>query len=123
MGTLGFTAATSAAETAAQPAKLVVYRADEAAKTRQLNFHVRLDRSRIGKLEYGEAIVTSLAPGKYNIGTSLRGSGTLDIELKPGQTYFVFSRVDSLGTRVTPVLELVEEQVAVSHQPAISTVI
>jgi hypothetical protein len=108
---------------AAKPAKLIIYRADEGSRTRAVKFHVRLDQLQIGRLKYGNAIVTSVSPGEYKLDTSLRGTSSLELDLKPGQTYFVHTSVDALGRSVTPVLKLVEEQVAVTHQPAISTAI
>ena len=114
---------TLASEQAVQPAKLVVYRADEASKTTRVKFQVRVDQTQIGKLKYENAIVTNLAPGTYSLDTTLRGTKPLEVELKPGQTYFIYTRMNPLGHKLTPVLELVEEKVAVSHQPSISSVI
>ena len=110
-------------EATLQPAKLIIYRAEETSRTHNVKFHIRLDQSQIGKLRYGNAIVTTVAPGAYQLDTTLRGTPSLQIDLKPGQTYFVHTRVDALGERVSSELQLVEEQVAVAQQPAISTAI
>lgn len=121
--TLLGTQAALAGEQALEPARLVVYRAEEASKTRKLKLNVRLDKAQIGRLKYDQAITTSVSPGQYSLDTSLSGSNSLQLNLKAGQTYFVRSHVKMLGGKVTPVLELVEEQVALEQQPAVSSFI
>lgn len=123
IATLTITQVSYAGEEVLAPSKVVVYRAEEASKTRRLKFHVRLDKSQAGKLKYGNAIAATVLPGQYSIDTTMGGTQALELSLKPGLTYYIRARVTMLGGRVTTVLELVEEQVAVAHQPSILSVI
>jgi len=121
--TLSIAQVSHAGEEVLAPAKLVVYRAEETSRTRQLKFYVRLDKSLIGKLKYGKAITATALPGQYSINTTLGDTQALDLGLRPGQTYYIRATVTMLGATVKTVLELVEEQVAVAQQPSILSVI
>jgi hypothetical protein len=116
-------AAQSSDHSSDQPATLVVYRADEASSTKRVKFQVRLDSQSVGKLKYDRVITTSVEPGQYTLDTSLADGEALVLDLKPGKTYYVHSRVSKLGHKIRPELVVVEEQVAVAQQPAINAVI
>ena len=107
------------AEQAAAPAKLVIYRADESSKTRKIKFHAKVDGRKLGRLKYSDPVVAEVPAGKVSLGTSLPGTEPLQIKLQPGQTYYVHSKVKRIGHTVTPELVIVEEQVALTQQPAI----
>ena len=62
-----------------QPAKIVVYRAEEATRTQQVKFQVQLDRRSLGRLKYDDMVVSEVAPGTYQLGTSLNGGEVLEI--------------------------------------------
>ena len=104
---------------AAEQARLVIYRADESSRTRKIRFNASIDGASLGRLSYKKPMVTLVNPGDVELSTSVRGTEELSLSLQPGQTYFVHVRVKKLGQTVTPELVLVEEQVALSQQPAI----
>jgi hypothetical protein len=114
-------AAESTAEQAVQPATIVVYRAEEATRTQNLKFQVQLDQRSLGRLQYDGMVVAEVAPGSYALGTSLSGTEALQIDLQPGQTYYIYSQLSALGDRVTPQLVVVEQQVAMEQQPALGS--
>ena len=109
----------ASAEVATESARIVVYRADESSRTRQVKFQVQLDRESQGRLKYNRALIITPAAGEYELAISLKGAQPLSIDLKPGQTYYVHTKIRQIGARVIPELVLVEEKLAVSQQPSI----
>ena len=100
-----------------ESATIVVYRADESFKTERLGLDVHVDETSLARLASEESIVASGAPGTYVLDTSIPGSIPLALELKPGATHYVHTRLKMYGNRV--VVELVEgeEQVARTQLP------
>ena len=110
-------AATASSDAAAEAtSSIVVYRADESVKTRRINFDVHVDKSSVGRLNARDALVAAGAPGTYAIGTSLPDAEPLVLELKPGSTHYVHTRLRMVGNRVIVELVEVEEQVARAHE-------
>ena len=118
--TSNFSAAseTSMPETAAAPeqATIIVYRADESIKTRRIGLDIHVDTASVGRLNAKDALLASGEPGTYVIGTSMPGDIALELELKPGTTHYVHTRMRMIGNRVVVELVEVEEQVAKIHQ-------
>ncbi|MEH6586070.1 MAG: hypothetical protein V7720_05900 [Halioglobus sp.] len=116
----GLTAATetSLPETATAPeqATIIVYRADESIKTRRIGLDIHVDTASVGRLNAKDALLASGEPGTYVIGTSMPGDIALELELKPGATHYVHTRMRMIGNRVVVELVEVEAQVAKSHQ-------
>ena len=122
----GLTAAADASlpDTAAapEPATIIVYRADESIKTRRIGLDIHVDTASVGRLDAKDALIASGEPGTYLIGTSMPGDSALELELKPGTTHYVHTRMRMIGNRVVVELVEVEEQVAqFRHADAIST--
>lgn len=113
----------ASAQAEVEPAKLVIYRADEASKTQRIRFHANIDNRSIGRLKYTRPVVAMVEPGEYDLTTSLPGADGVKVELQPGATYYVYAKVKRIGQTVTPTLEIVEEQVAVSQKPVIEELI
>ena len=115
----GFSVASQAATTepSADQAKLVFYRADESSKTRRIKLDANIDGQKLGRLKYNRTIVTSVDAGEYQLGSSVRGTEALAVDVKPGKTYFVHMQLKKLGQTVTPTLVLVEEQVVLTQLP------
>lgn len=101
------------------PAKVIFYRADESSKTRKIKFSANIDGRRLARLKYNNPVVTMVDAGEYTFSTSIRGSQSIEVDLQPGATYYVHTQLKRLGQTVTPTLVLVEEQVALTQQPAI----
>ena len=99
------------------PATIVVYRADESFKTERLGLDVHVDETSLARLTSEESIVASGAPGTYVLDTSIPGSIPLALELKPGATHYVHTRLKMYGNRVVVELVEVEEQVARTQLP------
>lgn len=110
------------AQAEVQPGK-VVYRAGEATTTQRIKFHASLDNRSLGRLKYNTPVVAQVEPSIYELGTSLPGTEALTIDVKPGHTYYVYAGVKKMGKRVSPSLQVVEEQVAVAQKPAIEEII
>ena len=119
----GFLPAAQAATATAEEARVVVYRAEESSRTKRMKMQITLGAESVGRLKYNRAVVTTAAPGEYRLSTSLEGTLPLVIDVQPGQTYYVHTRLRKLGNTVTPELVLVEEQVAMEHQPAMGQAI
>ena len=109
----------ASAEQALQPAKIIIYRADESSKTRRVKFDARADGVKLGRMNYSTPLVAEVAPGALQLGTCVAGTESLEIRVQPGQTYYVHTQVKKLGHTLKPTLVLVEEQVALAQQPAI----
>jgi hypothetical protein len=109
-------AASNEAELA--PAKLVIYRADESLKTREIKFQAHANGENLARMSYKQPLVTDVAPGTVHLRTNMPGSEPLALEMKPGQTYYVHATLKKFGTDVFSSLELVEEQIALVHKPA-----
>ena len=100
-----------------ESATIVVYRADESFKTERLGLDVHVDETSLARLTSEESFVASGAPGTYILDTSIPGSIPLALELKPGATHYVHTRLKLQGTRVVVELVEVEEQVARTQLP------
>ncbi len=121
---LSFSSLVSAAESgASESGKIVVYRAQEGAKTKKIRFNINIDQDSVGRIRSNRALVTEVAPGEYQLATSIGGGNTLPVTVKAGQTVYVFTKVSRLGDRIKPELILVEEKVAVAQQPAVANTI
>lgn len=114
--TFGPTATATTDTGAADTSSVIVYRADESIKTRRINFDVHVDKASVGRLAAKDALVAAGDPGTYTIGTSLPGDTPLVLELKPGSTHYVHTRLRMVGNRVIVELVEVEEQVARAHE-------
>jgi hypothetical protein len=112
-----------AEEGAVAEARVVIYRAEESYRTKKMKYQVRLDTEAVGRLKYNRALVTTATPGEYRLQTTIEGSEPLVVNLQPGQTVYVHSKVRKLGGRILTEFTLVEEQVAVQQQPALEQVI
>ena len=106
-------------EEAVQPARIVIYRAEESSKTRKIRFNASVDGEKVGRLNYSAPVVTEVAAGETWITTSIAGSDTLKVDLLPGHTYYVHTKLKRLGQKVTPSMVIVDEQVALSQMPAL----
>ena len=106
-------------EEAVQPARVVIYRAEESSKTRKIKFNASVDGQKVGRLNYSAPVVAEVAAGETWISTSIAGSETLKVNLLPGHTYYVHTQLKRLGQKVTPSITIVDEQVALSQMPAI----
>ena len=114
--TLGLSHSVSASEESAAPAKLVVYRADEMIKSEWLSVTVKLDGQQMARLHAEDAVVKTVPAGKHVLRGSVAGTEPLVIDLKPGQTHYVYSDVDIHGNEVKVQFQEVEEQVARIHR-------
>ena len=93
-----------------------VYRADESFKTQRVNLDVHVDTASLGRLDAQDVLLASGKPGTYTLATSLPGDVSLQLELQPGSTHYVHTRLRMIGNRVVVELVEVEEQVAKLHQ-------
>ncbi len=106
-------------ETTAETATLVVYRADESIKTERLNLDVYMGQGSMGRLKADKAIVITRPAGEYDLGTSIRGTEGLSVDLKPGQTHYVHADLEMRGSRIKVKMVEVEEKVAKLQQPSL----
>ncbi|MEP5763620.1 MAG: hypothetical protein ABJ308_03470 [Halieaceae bacterium] len=106
-----------------QPAKVIVYRADEQSKTRRINFNTFVGSERLGRVRYNQPTVSEVAPGEYELSSSIPGTDAVKVTLQPGQTYYVHAKVRRLGQTVIPEMVVVEEQVALTQQPTLEGII
>ena len=120
---LGFSQASVAGDEEAGTATLVVYRADESVKTERLNLDLHVGSGSMGRLKAENAIVITRPAGEYALGTSIKGTDGIVIDLKPGQTHYVLTDMDLRGTRVKVKMVEVEEQVAKLQQPQLDQAI
>jgi hypothetical protein len=120
---LGFSQASVAGDEEAGTATLVVYRADESVKTERLNLDLHVGKGSMGRLKAENAIIITRPAGEYALGTSIRGTKGIVIDLKPGQTHYVLTEMDLRGTRLKVKMVEVEEQVAKLQQPQLDQVI
>jgi len=100
----------------AQPAKVVIYRADEPIKSERLSVTVQLDGQNIERLHSDDAVVATVPAGRHVLRGSVKGTQPLVLDLKPGQTHFVYSDVELMGSQVRLEFSEVEEQVARVHE-------
>ncbi|MCP5130638.1 MAG: hypothetical protein H6985_13765 [Pseudomonadales bacterium] len=119
VATLSFSQSVAAEQESAATATVVIYRADESAKTRRLGLDVHVNDSSLGRLTPDAVVVAAGPLGQYTLSTSMPGTEPLTLELKAGTTYYVHTKVKMRGTRVYVTLEPVEEQVAKLQQPAL----
>ena len=103
------------AETSAEPATLIVYRADESYVTERLRFDVHADELFVGRLKADKANVIKAPAGTYLVDTSMPGAAPLEIDLKPGAVHYVHSKLKIDCSRVRVELVEVGEEVAISH--------
>jgi hypothetical protein len=120
MVALGFSQVSMAAQESAEIATIVVYRADESFKTERLGLDVHIGESSMGRLKSEQAVVITRPAGEYALGTSMKGTDELILDLKPGQTYYVHTEMQLRGTRVQVEMVEVEEQVAKVQQPSVT---
>ena len=78
---------------AADEATIVVYRADESFKTQRVNLDVHVDTASLGRLDAQDVLLASGKPGTYTLATSLPGDVSLQLELQPGSTHYVHTRL------------------------------
>jgi len=120
---IGFSSVSMAAGESAEPATLIVYRADESFRTERLGLDVHMDKGSVGRLEADNAVVITQPAGQYTLATSIKGTEPLVIDLKPGHSYYVHSDVDMRGSLVKVKMTEVEEQVARVQQPILGEAI
>ena len=73
----------------------------------------------MGRLKADKAIVITRPAGEYALGTSIRGTEGLVVDLKAGQTHYVHTDMEMRGTRIKVKMVEVEEQVAKLQQPSL----
>ncbi len=105
----------SAGEAASEPARQVVYRADELIRTETLSMTVQLDGQNMARLHSDDAVVVTVPAGQHVLRGSIPGSQPLVLDLKPGQTHHFHSDVNVHGAGVKLQFSEVEEQVARVH--------
>ena len=120
---MGFSQVAAAEEQASDTATIVVYRADENLKTGRLSLDVHVGEDSLGRLKSDDAVVISRPAGQYTLGTSMKGTEPLVIDLKPGSTHYIYTGMKMQGTRVLVEMSEVEEQVARVQQPSIDSAI
>jgi len=120
---IGFSSVSMAVGESAEPAKVIVYRADESFRTERLGLDVHMDKGSVGRLEADNAVVITQPAGQYTLATSIKGTEPLVIDLKPGHSYYVHSDVDMRGSLVKVKMTEVEEQVARVQQPILGEAI
>jgi hypothetical protein len=81
-----------AAASSDAPATIVFYRAKRFQGS-ALKPSVFVDETRVGSLHNGDSVQYSLAPGNHRVYSTDKSTG-IDLEVKPGQTYYV--RIDIL---------------------------
>jgi hypothetical protein len=116
VSTVGLSHSVNASEESAAPAKLVVYRADEMIRSEWLSVTVKLDGQQIARLHAEDAVVKTVPAGKHVLRGSVSGTEPLVLDLKPGQTHYVYSDVDIHGNDVKVQFAEVEEQVVRIHR-------
>lgn len=97
-------------------ASVVIYRAGESFKTRAFDLDIFVDSANVGSLNARSSLVASGEPGTYTLRTNLPGTTPLQLELQPGTTGFVHTRLRMVGDRVVVELRQVNEHVARAHQ-------
>lgn len=120
---VGFSSVSMAAGESAEPATLIVYRADESVRTERLGLDVHMDKGSVGRLKADNAVVITQPAGEYTLATSIKGTEPLVIDLKPGHTHYVHSDVEMRGSLVKVNMVEVEEQVARVQQPTLDEAI
>ena len=105
----------AAAEESAERAKLIMYRAGEFIKSEWLSLTVKLDGESMARLHSDDAVVATVPAGTHVLRGSIEGPEPLVIDLKPGQTHYVYSHVDIHGNQVKVQFTEVEEQVVRVH--------
>ncbi len=110
-----------ASTSADDSATIVVYRADESIKTQRIGLDIHVGAASLGRLTSEDTLLASGAPGVYTLGTSLPGDAPIELELQPGTTHYVHTRLRMIGNRVIVELVEVEEQVAKTQQSSDSS--
>ncbi|QFU76499.1 hypothetical protein EY643_12985 [Halioglobus maricola] len=117
--TIGLTCAqlsTAATDTAAaegaETATVIVYRNDDSVRSRGIKFDVRAEQRNQGRIAAGEAIVIKREAGTFVLSSSLQGSPSLELNLKPGQVHYVEYDLTVRNNRTDLELNEVGEQVA-----------
>lgn len=103
------------AEASAETSTLIVYRAEESFNTERLRFDLHANDHFMGRMKAEGATVLTAPAGSYTLDTSLPGAEAVTVELKPGATHYVHSRLDLRGNTVKVEMVEVAEQVARSH--------
>jgi hypothetical protein len=120
---LGFSQVSLAESESAENATIVVYRADESLKTKRLGMDLHIGQGSLGRLKSDDSMVITRPAGQYTLNSSLTGTESLVIDLKPGQTHYVYTDLKMRGTRVSVSFSEVEEQVAKVQQPSLGQTI
>ena len=121
LGALNAAAADAAAtEQTLAPATLVIYRAQESLKSERVSMKIIADGTSLGRLKSDKTIVKTVAAGQYQLGTSVAGTQSLDIDLKPGSVHYVKTEIAVRGSTVKVSLVEVEEQVAKIQNPTLN---
>ena len=120
---LAYNPVATAAEDAAAPATIIIYRADESIKTSRLRPAIHINGGTVSRLDRDEVLVLERAPGAYTLDSSMPGTEAITLDLKPGATYYVHSELKMRGSQVESTLVEVEEQVARVQQPDIGSAI
>jgi hypothetical protein len=120
---LGVSTTASASGEVAEPATLIVYRADESVRTKRLGMDVFVGQASVGRLKAENAIVITRAAGEYTLDASIEGTESVLIDLKPGQSHYVHVEVAMSGARAKVELVEVEEQIARTQQPSLGEAI
>lgn len=118
-----FTTSAAATEETAKPATVVIYRADELPATGRVDLNVHVDEGSLGRLNAEDVIVVEGAAGSYTLGSSIADTQPLVLDLKPGQTHYVYTEMKMLGNRVYVKMVEVEEQTAKVQNPSLEDVI
>ncbi len=103
----------------AEQATLIIYRADESVRTKRLDLDMHVGEYSYGRLHPQEALVITRPAGEYVLGTSVKGTDSVTVDLKPGQTHYVFTDLSLRGNQLKVSLTEVEEQLAFTQQPSL----
>ncbi|MEH6591382.1 MAG: DUF2846 domain-containing protein [Halioglobus sp.] len=110
----------AASEDSLEQGKIVVYRSDEGNKAKRLSLRLAINGDTVSRIKYEQTYVATVAPGQYTLDTNMGGTETLDVDVKAGQTRYVYLSVKATSTSVKTKLNEVEEQVAMLQQPSLS---
>ena len=106
-----------------EKATIIVFRGEEPSRTSRIKFDVLLGSTSLGRLANEGVLVASHMPGEYVLDSSISGTKDIVIDLKPGQTYYVQTKMRLRGTDLRVSFAEVEEQVAKLQQPALDAAI
>jgi hypothetical protein len=100
---------------AASEATVVIYRADESNKTKNLKFDLLAGEQTLGRMKAEQSVVVKAPAGSYTLDTNISATQPVTLDLKPGSVHYVHSKLKLSGSSLKVSLEEVPEQVARSQ--------